>query len=123
MQTQINLSFSAPCEHSFIAALNAVRASGMTASVNVQAPPDAGKGPLETEWLSISGMQRMRVPSEWQGTREEYASERIKARSNGLADAARNTAELNEDEETEGESYAPSRMFSATDITDEDEDD
>lgn len=35
------------------------------------------KGPLELEFLATSGQSRMKVPSTWNGSREEYAASRL----------------------------------------------
>ena len=35
------------------------------------------KGPQETAFLERAGLERMRVPADWRGSREEYATHRM----------------------------------------------
>lgn len=74
MQPQISLTFTAPDLESFLAALDALR--GQPASVTVKPPivapvalesplnmttAEPKRGPLETEYLKLSGSERMRM--------------------------------------------------------------
>lgn len=60
---------------------NEAKAKGLLLSVNApMAPRSSGPsastvehGPLEKQWLVQNGKSRMKVPSTWEGTREEYA--------------------------------------------------
>jgi hypothetical protein len=55
------------------------------------------KGPNELEFLATSGQSRMKVPSTWTGSREEYAASRL----SGTVDSHDETEET--EETTSGE--------------------
>jgi hypothetical protein len=88
----INLNFSLKIESigsaenraNLIAGLlafqNEAKAAGLHLSAvapslprSTSAPSTVKHGPYETQWLAQSGRQRMKLPTNWSGSREEYA--------------------------------------------------
>lgn len=61
-------------------------------------PSIAGRGPIEAQFLAASGMQRLKVPSDYHGTREEYAAQR-------LADLGAPVAEEETTPDDEGDAF------------------
>ena len=88
MHTQLNINFTLKPEMPISEAVrflvefkNQAESQGLTMAVKMPVIPHTKDvkevGPYEAEYISQRGLQRMKVPSTWHGTREEYAKTQL----------------------------------------------